>query len=163
MTVRRARADDAEALASVHIAAWQTAYRDIFPTAFLDGLDELARARWFERIIGGGRPVLVADTGMSVVGFCLPGQSDDPGWGEVHAIYVQPEHWGAGHGRALLTEGEGEIFAMGLTRAMLWVIEQNVRARSFYERQGWSVAKPFRIEEIGGVQVTQVRYEKDLR
>ena len=73
-----------------------------------------------------------------------------------------PERWGMGLGRALLATSEALLADMGFIRAMLWVLEGNDRARAFYQRQGWSQGAPFRLETIGGTEVTEVRYEKSL-
>ncbi|MGZ4388822.1 MAG: N-acetyltransferase family protein [Gaiellaceae bacterium] len=55
-----------------------------------------------------------------------------PGW--LNGLYVRPEAWGTGvaallHDRALAALGSGT--------ARLWVLEENHRARRFYERRGW--------------------------
>lgn len=159
--VRWATVDDAPELADVHVSSWQAAYAGILPEEFLDGLDREQRTRWWRRFIDDGVMVHVSEAGR-VVGFCHAGDSDDEDWGEVFAIYVHPDHWGEAHGHALLVAGEATLVARGHERALLWVLESNERGRRFYERQGWSVGDPFRVEEIGGVQVTEVRYEKDL-
>lgn len=160
--MRRAAVGDAEALAEVHVRSWQAAYAGILPEEFLDNLDRERRVRWWRRFIGDGAMVHVSEAD-GVVGFCTAGDSVENGWGEVFAIYVHPEHWGAGHGRQLLMAGESGLAATGHEKALLWVLEANSRGRRFYERQGWTVGRPIRVEEIGGVQVTEVRYEKRLR
>lgn len=154
--------DDAPALADVHVTSWQHAYRGIFPDEFLDSLDRGRREDWWRRFIGDGGQAHVVGADR-VVGFCHAGESDETGWGEVFAIYVHPDHWGLGLGRELLAAGQETIATSGLSRALLWVLEENRRGRAFYERQGWAVGKPFRVEEIGGTQVTEVRYEIRLR
>lgn len=160
--LRWAVPDDAARLADVHVTTWQEAYRAILPQAYLSGLDRTARARWWTHFITEGARVHVAEADGSLVGFCHAGESLDDGWGEVFAIYVHPAHWGEGHGRDLLEAAELQLAEEGHVRVHLWVLEQNNRGRNFYERQGWRPGKPFRIEEIGGVQVTELRYEKDL-
>jgi ribosomal protein S18 acetylase RimI-like enzyme len=160
--LRWAVPDDADDLADVHVASWQGAYRGILPDEYLAGLDRASRARWWRGFIVDGARVHVVVTDTSVVGFCHAADSDDEGWGEVFSIYVHPDHWGAGHGRSLLAAGEAGLANAGHRRALLWVLEDNDRGRRFYERQGWAVGSHFRIEEIGGVQVTELRYEKDL-
>ena len=75
---------------------------------------------------------------------------------------MHPDHWGEGHGRLLIRAGEDRLRRLGVRRAMLWVLEANHRARSFYEREGWTLGDPFRLEDIGGNQVGEVRYEIDL-
>lgn len=161
MSVRRATQSDAGALGRIHIETWQIAYAGMFPSEFLAGLDLSARVKWFQRNIKQHRPVLVADEGEGAVGFCFAGDSSEPGWGEVYAIYVHPDHWGQGHGRDLLIAAEDLIRSAGLDRGLLWVLEPNRAAREFYESQGWVLGRPRRIEEIGGTQVNEVRYEKD--
>lgn len=160
--VRWATVDDAEGLAEVHVVTWQKAYEHVFPDEFLTALDRGSRTRWWRKFIADGARVQVSETDGTVVGFCHADDSDDEGWGEVFAIYVHPDHWGQGHGYELLAAGVSYLVGKGHDRALLWVLEANDRGRRFYERQGWSVGKPIRVEEIGGVQVTELRYEKDL-
>lgn len=160
--LRWATVDDAEDLADVHVTTWQRAYAGMFPDEYLAGLDREARTGWWRRFIEDGAKVHVADDG-DVVGFCHADSSDEEGWGEIFAIYVHPDHWGDGHGHELLVAGESTLVTKGHDRALLWVLEHNHRGRRFYVRHGWDVGKPIRVEEIGGVQVTELRYEKDLR
>jgi len=161
--IRPARVSDAEELSSLHIATWQHTYREILPDAFLAGLDIERRVSWFTHQIESGSEILVAEDEGDLTGFAFLGESADDGWGEVFAIYVHPGKWGKGHGFELLGEAERKLSAAGFDKALLWVLKSNARARSFYERQEWTLGKPLRIEEIGGVQVTEVRYERVLR
>jgi len=158
--VRWATPDDADALGEVHVTAWQTAYRGLFSDDFLDDLDLEARRRWWRaRLEDGGRVPVIGDP---AVGFCFVGDADDEGWGEVYAIYVHPDRWRQGLGVLLLSAGSDLLCDMGHTKALLWVLRDNHRARRFYESQGWELGRPIRVEEIGGAQVTEVRYETDL-
>ena len=160
--IRPAVALDAAALADVHISSWQVAYKGIFEDSFLFSFDPHARAEWWRATIEQGSVVHVAED-RQVVGFCFSGPAlSDDGWGEVYAIYVHPDWWGVGHGRDLLRAGEESLRSAGFDRALLWVLERNERGRRFYERQGWVPSKPFRVEEIGGTQVTELRYETSL-
>lgn len=159
--IRYATPGDAETLADVHVATWQTAYAGIFPDEYLATLDQESRARWWRQFIQRGAEVHVAVEGR-VIGFCHADSSDEKGWGEIYAIYVHPDHWDEGHGFQLLSAGESTLRDRGHDRALLWVLESNERGRRFYERNGWAPGKPIRVEEIGGVQVTELRYEKDL-
>jgi GNAT superfamily N-acetyltransferase len=160
--IRRAMPMDAERLAVVHVETWRSTYRGILGDGYLAALDVEARARWWTRVIADGAIVHVADVDDEPVGYCWVGSSADTGWGEVIAIYVHPDHWGQGHGRQLLGAGEMSLRDEGHGNALLWVLAANRRARDFYERQGWRASKPLRIEEIGGTQVTEVRYETAL-
>jgi ribosomal protein S18 acetylase RimI-like enzyme len=161
--VRVAVPADAAGIAGVHIAAWQVAYEGVFSGDFLGSLDLEVRTGWWEALLlRGQRVTFVSDGPDGVVGFCLIGASDDDDWGEVYAIYVHPGHWGLGIGRDLLAAGEARLTDEGFGRCLLWVLDSNLRARRFYERQGWVEGKPIRLETIGGTEITEVRYERDL-
>lgn len=38
MKIRRAKLDDAQGIAKVHVNSWRTTYKDIIPNDFLDNL-----------------------------------------------------------------------------------------------------------------------------
>lgn len=161
--IRDARPEDAVPLATVHVSSWQEAYRGLIDQAFLDSLDVAGRTESWDRIIRQHRArVLVAEDDDGVIGFCTVGQSSDEGWGEVFSIYLSPSHWRRGVGSRLLASGERALAEAGEERALLWVLDTNRRARAFYERQAWMLAKPIRIERFGEHDVTEVRYEKSL-
>ncbi|HEX2404074.1 MAG TPA: GNAT family N-acetyltransferase [Acidimicrobiia bacterium] len=154
---------DAPGVARVHVASWQRAYPGLINQAFLDSMDVASRTESWRRILRQTRGrVLVAEDDGVIDGFCAVGPSTEEDWGEVYAIYLDPDRWGQGVGRALLAAGERALLDDGQWQALLWVLDRNVRARAFYERQGWVPGKPIRIENIGGVDVNEARYEKAL-
>lgn len=94
------------------------------------------------------------------------GVDDDPSVGEIHAIHVALEERGRGVGWRLLDAAVEAARGRGVRRAILWVVENNVAARAFYERQGW-VWDGTRLERpLGGFPdfptVVEVRYALDL-
>jgi GNAT superfamily N-acetyltransferase len=154
---------DAPGVARVHVASWRRAYPGLINQAFLDSMDVESRTESWNRILRQTRGrVLVAEDDGVVGGFCAVGPSTEENWGEVYAIYLDPDRWGQGVGRALLAAGERALLDDGQWQALLWVLDRNVRARAFYERQGWLPGKPIRIENIGGADVNEARYEKVL-
>jgi ribosomal protein S18 acetylase RimI-like enzyme len=56
---------------------------------------------------------------------------------ELYALYVAPAYWSTGAGRALMGRVLEEAQAEGYPRIVLWVLEQNARARGFYARAGF--------------------------
>ena len=67
------------------------------------------------------------------------------------------DDWGTGSGWALM-DAAVTWLAERWQAAILWVAEENPRARRFYERYGW-VAESTRVEEIvPGAEVPEVLY-----
>jgi len=50
----------------------------------------------------------------------------------------------------------------GYSEGILWVLDDNPRARTFYEREGWSVMDVTREETFLGTVVREVRYRTPL-
>ena len=73
-------------------------------------------------------------------------------------LWVLREQRGHGIGQKLLLQGEAEIAARGYLTARLRVVKSNVRAVSFYDRLGWSVAREFPHETlpIGMLEMSKV-------
>ena len=159
--MRRAGPADAEQLSQVQEESWRSAYRHIFPSDFLDSL-VIPPSRWEERLSSGVTVQVIADDD-EVLGYCSSALAVDPGWGEILAVYVRPGHQRRGCGSVLLDAGLDALAGVGLSRALLWVFDRNLTARSFYESRGWSLGRPIRLEDIGGIQVTLVKYERMLR
>ena len=167
-TIREMTLADCERVSEIRIRGWQHAYRGLMPQPYLDGLSVTAdaerRRTWFAE--GNGSVVnLVAELDGTVVGWAAHGPYRDgetrTGDAELYAIYVDPDAWSTGAGRALMAVAE-EALASEYTAALLWVLEDNPRARGFYERAGFrpdGAEEPF---EVDGVPVPEVRYVKTL-
>ena len=155
---------DAHAIETIRVRGWRTAYRHVFPQEDLDGLP-VDSTRWRARLElpPPGWTTFVAETDAGVVGFAAVGPSrDEDGIGELYAIYVDPDAWSTGAGRALLERAEEQLRAE-YDSASLWVLEDNPRARTFYERAGWAPDGDWKAEERFGVRAAEVRYRKPLR
>lgn len=161
--VRPAREQDAAAIAGVHVAAWQWAYRGIMPDEFLDGLDATRRERpWQETITAGNGAVFVAEDEGRIVGFAhVAGHADDDD-AELYAIYLLEDWTGRGLGRALLEAAERAMSGFGCHEAVLWVARENLVARRFYERGGWSYDGGEDIYSLPGLGLPVVRYRRHL-
>jgi GNAT superfamily N-acetyltransferase len=92
-----------------------------------------------------------------------PADTDSPDEciAELYALYVAPAWWSTGTGRALMERVLSEVRSEGYPRITLWVLEENARARRFYERSGFRVAgEKHVLYGLGGV--IEVRYDREL-
>ena len=98
-----------------------------------------------------------------IVGFIDVGASrDEDADAELFSLYVHPDSWGTGVGRALIEAGEQRLRELGHTTAILWVLDDNPRARRFYELAGWAADGTAREIELFGFRFPEVRYTKTL-
>jgi ribosomal protein S18 acetylase RimI-like enzyme len=167
---RKATAQDAYGIAFVHVRSWQVAYRGHMPDEFLDGLDAEKRANmWRELTLQPDKIVLVAEASEGdIVGFSALSPSSDadasPNTAEVVAIYVHPEKWREGIGRALLSASLDQLRNCGYELVTLWVLEGNQRARSFYESFGFIQDGAIKDDDHwGSFSVREVRYRLNLQ
>lgn len=167
--LRPASIADARGIAEVRVQTWQVAYSDILPAQFLDELSVDASERRFREVLSSPTPdrrTWVADSDGQTIGFVSFGTPRDgppaPNSGEVYAIYVLAACWDKGVGRLLLGTAGRELSALGYTSALLWVLADNRRARTFYERAGWHTDGGTKQATFGGREVTEVRYRVAL-
>jgi len=162
MNVRPAVADDAEAIERIRIRGWQVAYRHLFPPEELDKLP-VDWSRWLEWLADQpeGFTAFVAEDADGIAGWATVGPSAQNDHGELHGLYVDPDRWSRGAGRALLARAEVEL-AQNWDDAILWTLEDNPRTRRFYEAAGWRTDGTTGSLERLGVKAPIVRYAKRL-
>jgi GNAT superfamily N-acetyltransferase len=145
--VRRARLDDAPVIAEVHVRTWQDAYEHVFGAERLTGVTVEQRLPMWRQIL------------QSAEQTALVAEDED---GELWGIYVLSGAWGSGAGAALMAAGIEALRESGCHEVILWVLEDNPRARRFYEREGWVLDGERKDDEFLGVAVTEVRYRRLL-
>ncbi|MEO8549306.1 MAG: GNAT family N-acetyltransferase [Kofleriaceae bacterium] len=162
MQLRDAVPDDAMDVARVHVRAWQQGFKDLLPATYLATLDPAERAaRYTFGITDGSRPrTIVALEGGAIRGFTTIGLYEDEAL--LHALYVDPDAWGTGLGRALIAEARKDLRSFGRSSAILWSMVGNTRADRFYLADGWVGEGEHRVEDVWGTPVTQQRYRRLL-
>jgi GNAT superfamily N-acetyltransferase len=167
MELRRAETEDAMAVARVHVRSWQAAYRKLMPDDFLDQLRPEDRAKKYD--FGNPDPLwpqtIVATESGVIRGFATTSPAQDSNtsdFGELCALYVDPEHWGRGMGVALVSAARARLFDLGFRNAILWVLVGNLRAERFYRRDQWTPDGGHRTEEKWGLKLNDIRYRRSL-
>ncbi|HEU5363812.1 MAG TPA: GNAT family N-acetyltransferase [Gaiellaceae bacterium] len=123
--IRRSGREEAEEHFAIQRAACLAGLPHIYPPELYPFPDEEIRRRWRE----WGGTVLVSEREGRLVGVA----GVERCW--LHGFYVLPELWGTGvaaelHDAALAEQPD-------CPDLRLWVLEENHRARRFYEKHGW--------------------------
>lgn len=166
MTIRRARPDDAHAIAEVHVAAWRAAYADIMPREYIEGLTVAIRTAAWQRWLREPGPgtTIVCERERRIAGFCVYGPSRDQDVlpdtiGELVAINVDPRYWRQGCGIALCRHVLREAETTAWQSLTLWVLTRNTAARSFYSRLGFVPDGTERCDtQLIGAPLDELRY-----
>lgn len=166
--VRPAAAEDSIAVAQAHVRSWQVGYRGLLPIDYLNSLrpEDRATRYGFDQMNLDGPFTQVAIDRGTLCGHVTTGRCRDTdlqGSGEIWALYVDPERWGSGIGRRLITAGCAQLTSQGYDTASLWVLSGNDRARRFYEHAGWHFDGAERTDSIAEHAVHEVRYQRSLQ
>jgi len=136
--IRAARPDEGDALADIQRRASVAGLAHIFPPERYPYPIDQIRGRW-RNALAEGRSALVYEDDGDAVGVAMTG----PEW--LDGLYVVPERWGSGLAVALHDAALDGLRGEGFDRCHLWVLEDNRRARRFYERLGWRLNERTRI------------------
>jgi ribosomal protein S18 acetylase RimI-like enzyme len=164
MVIRRARPEDAAAIARVHVESWRSTYAGLLPERLLLKLSSARHeARWWRHVLGRFRRshfVYVAeDPREGVVGFVSGGAARDRELeydGEVYALYVLDEFHESGIGSALFQRLSERLLRECGPSMVVWVLSSNP-SRFFYERLGGKRIATRR-DRMGGAEVEETAY-----
>lgn len=166
--IRTATIDDAEGIAQIHIYSWQKMYKDFIPETILQNLSLQERTQQWYDLIEQHVKVLIIEINNQLVGFASIGAFHDFGsdgsMGEIKAIYLHPDYWRKGLGTQLCLAAISELTKLGYKKVLLWVFEDNIQARKFYDALGFEATSSTKLEEFyeGGALLKEILYQKVL-
>lgn len=137
--IRPAEIGDAAAIAQAHESSWLGAYSGIIPHRALRAMVNRRGVEWWRNAIRNATSILVVDVGGEIVGYATLGRSRTrqlPQQGEIYELYLRPEYQGVGLGSRLFAEARNRLRLHGLTGLIVWALEDNTNALSFYEGSG---------------------------
>ena len=83
---------------------------------------------------------------------------DDPELAQLWQMFVREQHWGSGIATKLHDAVLDEALRRRYSQFRLYTPAAQLRARGFYEREGWrSVGEPFDEEMLGGMELIEYR------
>lgn len=162
VTLRRAGPADWAAIAAIHAASWQSAYRGIYPDSYLDEEAPAERRTFWREALAGMDPeldaVFLAEAGGEAVGFaCLRRMAEAAG-PLLDNLHVLPDRKGAGIGRRLIAAAAAWLVAKAPEAALqLGVWADNDAARRFYANLGGREMETIDLPTPGGGTAPQVR------
>jgi len=161
--IRCADANDAGVLGKIHSCSWKAAYKGIVPDSILDNISADMRQEYFEKALSEGWEedylIFAKDNaaGLMTIGKCRDEDKDDS-YGEIWGIYLLPEYWNRGIGTYFINWGLNELKGRGYKRVSLWVLDENLNARRFYEKIGFRHDGTTK-ELTLGRKLKEIRYE----
>ncbi len=159
MEIRRfSKTDSVEDISKVYAESWREAYKGIVPQDYLDKLED---NRWVPMISGELGNLWIASDGEHIVGTATYAPSREKkysGWGEIISIYLLPKYYRRGIGTRLLKATMDSLAEMNYKKVFLWVLEDNLPARDFYEKNGFYFNGDTKELIIGGKRLVAVRY-----
>ena len=150
--------DDRMEISKIYEESWKCAYKGIIPQ---DYLDSISNGRWSSTLDNPNWKTLICIDNGRIVGtssFCKSRFEQFHDWGEVISIYLLPNYMGKGYGKTLMKSTISELKILGYENIFLWVLEENGRARRFYEQFGFSPTDDVLDDNIGGEELREVRY-----
>jgi len=137
--IRRARANDASAVAECHDDAWRTAYQGIIPGAELEKLIMRRGPAWWDSAIRKGSRIALLQFGEKIAGYANYGRNRAKSLyfdGEIYELYLRPEYQGLGFGRRLFSAARKDLAQSSLKSLIVWALSENDNAVDFYKALG---------------------------
>lgn len=163
MIIRKINQTDSRyEISNIYEQSWKYAYKGIISQ---DYLDNIPSGQWCGAFDNPNRHTLIMLDGNKIIGtssYCKSRFDDYKEWGEIISIYFLPEYMGRGYGKRLLEKSVNELKAMGFKTIFLWVLEDNHKARHFYERFGFKYSGEYFEDNIGSKQLRELQYVYNL-
>lgn len=150
--------DDRSAISRIYEESWKFAYHGIIPQSFLDSIPA---GNWAAHLDDPAMNSLVISENGRLIGTSSYRKSrfaEFCDFGEIVSIYLMPDHIGKGYGKALMQATIGELSKLGYNDIFLWILEDNERARKFYEKAGFTCSGRYLEDNIGGKALRDVQY-----
>lgn len=145
-------------ISKIYESSWKYAYKGIIPQ---DYLDSIPTGQWADGINKSNLNSLVLIENGKMIGtasFCKSRWEDYSDYGELVSIYFLPDYIEKGYGKLLLNKCIEELKQYGFNKVLLWVLEDNHKARKFYEKYGFIYSGVFMDDNIGGKDIREVLY-----
>lgn len=139
--IRKATLEDALRCAEIHSRSWDFAYSSCVPHEEIEKLTERSPMIWkrmLEKEPHNNYVVIEQDETVGILTFGKARDKDLPDTtGELVGLYLDPDFIGLGIGTKVMEFIKSDLKAAGFSTMVLWVLDQNYRAKAFYEKFGF--------------------------
>ena len=155
--IRKARKGDENTLACIQIQSWKAGFADILDEEILSQCTDMEKmTAMYTSLLDTNRAngyiLSVEHTPHCMAWWAQARDTAFAGKAELICIHSLPDNWHKGYGRTMMEYILKDIQKEGYTQIVLWVFQDNTRARCFYESLGFvqtSVSKSsFHTKEI---------------
>ncbi len=160
LNIRLATLEDAKYCADIHAKSWSFAYSDIVPKEIIDEHNARWPMIWNKMLANNNESHYVVILDSRIIGFLTIAVSRDDdlnkSFYEIIGLYLDPDFIGDGYGKQSMTWIKKEVKSRGYDKISLWVLEENSRARRFYEKSGFKADG--KIKPSGLADTKEIRY-----
>ena len=161
--IERVKLGDEATLAFIQTESWKAGFKDILSADVLQRCTQIDKAtamyrRLLKQNIGNGYLLRVNGNPHCIAWWDASREKDMPDYAELICIHSLQNQWRKGYGSKMMDAVLHDIVAAGYSKVMLWVFEDNARARRFYEAHGFTTSgkvKP-------NIEPKEICYEKNL-
>ena len=155
--IRKVQQGDANALAYIQTESWKAAFAGILDAETLTKCTNTDRATaMYQKLLdakkGNGYLLSVDGNPHCIAYWDAARDAEFSGKAELICIHSLPNNWHKGCGSMMMNRVLKDIKEAGYSEVVLWVFRENLRARVFYEANGFALtdfSKPaFDTEEV---------------
>lgn len=162
-TIERVKLGDESVLAYIQTESWKAGFKNILDPDTLTKCTNIDKAtamykRLLEQNIGNGYLLRVDGNPHCIAWWDAARDSDMVGYAELICIHSLSDNWRKGYGSKMMETVLNDIKNAGYSKVMLWVFEENERARCFYEKHGFETEGKIK----PNIEPKEICYEKNL-
>ena len=142
--IRRVMVGDERVLAFIQTESWKIAFHQILTPELLEKSIDIKKAEamyamLLEKNVGNGLILSVDGEPHCIAYWDKARDIDESDCAELICIHSLYSNWGKGYGSMMMDYILDDINKAGFLRVILWVFEENIRARKFYEKHGFTI------------------------
>lgn len=164
--IRLATLEDVKCCADIHAKSWEFAYSGIVSKDVIDKHNARWPMIWNTMLTNNTDSHYAVVLDSIIIGFLTISVSRDDdlnqSFYEIIGLYLDPKFIGYGYGKRAMDWIKREIKSRGYDSISLWVLDENDRAKRFYEKSGFKADGNNKPSGLGDTREVRYIYKTDL-